>query len=440
MAALAIEDGKVSLRAQILSEDGREQVRDEAMFESATETPEAPGAAMLDKAPDVDPAPVPRMRRLFIFRPEPGARQTSSGAGARPRRGVDALVRLDPLDWDAPDPARFRCAAADQRQCGAPRRERLDRSRALAGPCRRRGTAEAARERLRHCDRGNGGVDACSPSSLPIARLLHLCGEDRASLAGGQRSPSVPVYRAIAKADVPASTALEGLVAVVHSPRAARGSPSSSPPDDRSTIRIAAISEAAAEAAGQAGRVRGRRRAQRYGACWPSPRGCATHEPSECYPINRTGWAGARLLIGLLAARRRRGRDLGPCPLGAAARFLGVAPETGSRAAPSRSCSAERSIRTRRQPARSRPQEIDAARGAPGPGRDAAQRAAGSAGRADALLVAFAARRAIDRGVALGYLETLLVERFGPTHQRAVATIVTASRDSGAARRADRRI
>ncbi|WP_300973236.1 hypothetical protein [Sphingomonas sp. LHG3406-1] len=58
----------------------------------------------------------------------------------------------------------------------------------------------------------------------------------------------------------------------------------------------------------------------------------------------------------------------------------------------------------------------------------ATARAEGSAGRADALLVAFAARRAIDRGVALGYLEPLLSERFGPSHARAVATIVTASR------------
>ena len=57
-----------------------------------------------------------------------------------------------------------------------------------------------------------------------------------------------------------------------------------------------------------------------------------------------------------------------------------------------------------------------------------AQAAAGSAGRADAMLIAFAARRAIDRGVALGYLEPLLVQRFGRTNQAAVATIVTASR------------
>ena len=45
-------------------------------------------------------------------------------------------------------------------------------------------------------------------------------------------------------------------------------------------------------------------------------------------------------------------------------------------------------------------------------------------GRADALVVAFAARRALDRGVALGYLEPLLVDRFGSQHQQAVGTIM----------------
>ena len=56
------------------------------------------------------------------------------------------------------------------------------------------------------------------------------------------------------------------------------------------------------------------------------------------------------------------------------------------------------------------------------------QQAQGSAGRADALLIAFAARRAIERGVALGYLEPLLVSRFGTSHPQAVATVVTTSR------------
>jgi hypothetical protein len=59
---------------------------------------------------------------------------------------------------------------------------------------------------------------------------------------------------------------------------------------------------------------------------------------------------------------------------------------------------------------------------------NATRQAAGSAGRADALLIAFAARRAIDRSVALGYLEPLLLDRFGQSHRRAVATIVTGSR------------
>ena len=59
---------------------------------------------------------------------------------------------------------------------------------------------------------------------------------------------------------------------------------------------------------------------------------------------------------------------------------------------------------------------------------NATERAEGFAGRADALVVAFAARRAIDRGVALGYLEPLLVDRFGARHPAAVATVVTASR------------
>ena len=56
------------------------------------------------------------------------------------------------------------------------------------------------------------------------------------------------------------------------------------------------------------------------------------------------------------------------------------------------------------------------------------QAAAGNADRAEGLLVAFAARQALDRGVPLGYLEGLLRQRFGDTQRQAVATIITASR------------
>lgn len=54
--------------------------------------------------------------------------------------------------------------------------------------------------------------------------------------------------------------------------------------------------------------------------------------------------------------------------------------------------------------------------------------AAGNADRAEGLLVAFAARRALDRGVSLGYIEGLLLQRFGQTQRPAVATVITAAR------------
>ena len=58
-----------------------------------------------------------------------------------------------------------------------------------------------------------------------------------------------------------------------------------------------------------------------------------------------------------------------------------------------------------------------------------AQAAAGNATRAEGLLVAFAARRALDRGLSLGYIEEQLRDRFGAVQPRAVATIVQAARE-----------
>lgn len=109
-----------------------------------------------------------------------------------------------------------------------------------------------------------------------------------------------------------------------------------------------------------------------------------------------------------------------------AARFLGVAPRTSSPVA----------LRTVAQPAAETaiPDGATAARVSELENRlraveTTSRRAAGSVGRADALLVAFASRRAIDRGVPLGYLETLLADRFGQHNPRAVAAIITASRE-----------
>jgi hypothetical protein len=141
------------------------------------------------------------------------------------------------------------------------------------------------------------------------------------------------------------------------------------------------------------------------------------------------GW-GARLLVGLvLVLIGAAGAVWGLAHYHQAARVLGVTaapappvmqtPKPMVTNAPSASGSAtSQASDTRIATLEQRLSRVE----------NAAERAAGSAGRADALVIAFAARRAIDRGVALGYLENLLAEQFGAQHPAAVATIITTSR------------
>lgn len=58
-----------------------------------------------------------------------------------------------------------------------------------------------------------------------------------------------------------------------------------------------------------------------------------------------------------------------------------------------------------------------------------AQAAAGNAARAESLLIAFATRRAVERGAELGYLADQLRLRFGDQWPNAVSTIIEFSRD-----------
>ncbi|WP_293701192.1 MULTISPECIES: mitofilin family membrane protein [unclassified Sphingopyxis] len=58
-----------------------------------------------------------------------------------------------------------------------------------------------------------------------------------------------------------------------------------------------------------------------------------------------------------------------------------------------------------------------------------AESASGNASRSEGLLVAFAVRRALDRGLSLGYLDAQLRLRFGDDQPNAVKTIIDTSRD-----------
>ena len=142
------------------------------------------------------------------------------------------------------------------------------------------------------------------------------------------------------------------------------------------------------------------------------------------------GW-GARLLIALVFILLGAGAAVwGLAHYPKAAKTLGIAPATQGTVTPAESPVQAVEPTPPAAPPQTTP--ADSARIAALEQRlneveNASQRAEGFAGRADALVVAFAARRAIDRGVALGYLENLLVDRFGAQHQAAVATVITAS-------------
>ena len=140
------------------------------------------------------------------------------------------------------------------------------------------------------------------------------------------------------------------------------------------------------------------------------------------------GW-GARLLIGLVFILVGAGAavwSLGHYPR--AARVLGISPPAPQPAVSPPKSGAPSPTEAAPKPSPANKQRLAALEQRVNEVENATERAEGFAGRADALVVAFAARRAIDRGVALGYLEPLLVDRFGAQHPAAVATIITESR------------
>jgi hypothetical protein len=142
------------------------------------------------------------------------------------------------------------------------------------------------------------------------------------------------------------------------------------------------------------------------------------------------GW-GARLLVALaLVLIGAAAAVWALARYQPAATFLGVSPATpqaGISAQPASGARIAAPPTPMEASASSGETRIAALEGRIARVENATERAEGSAGRADALVVAFAARRAIDRGVALGYLENLLAARFGAQHQAAVATVITSS-------------
>jgi uroporphyrinogen-III synthase len=191
------------------------------------------------------------MRRVLVLRPEPGA---SATVGRARLRGLDAvaapLFEIEQVAWQVPDIAGFDgllLTSANAVRFGPV--ERLRGLRGLPVYAVGEATAEAAREAgFDIAATGDAGIERLLDSSETQLKLLHLCGEDRRDAPNTRQSITpVVVYRAKA-IERPDLGDVTGCVALIHSPRAGRRFAGLIA--KRSTIPVAAISDAAAEAVG----------------------------------------------------------------------------------------------------------------------------------------------------------------------------------------------
>jgi uroporphyrinogen-III synthase len=192
------------------------------------------------------------MTRLYVLRPEPGASATVERAKAIGLKAVAMpLFAIEAVPWTVADAGDFDglllTSANAVREAG----KGLACLRALPVHAVGDATAAVAREAgFKITSVGHAGVDALLGTVAPGMRLLHLCGEDRRAPSNPRQAvTSICVDRSRALA-APAIARLRGQVAAVHSPRAAERLGELADRSLRATVRLVAISAAAAQAAG----------------------------------------------------------------------------------------------------------------------------------------------------------------------------------------------
>jgi uroporphyrinogen-III synthase len=190
-------------------------------------------------------------RIVLILRPEPGASATAERARALGLTPIVApLFDLRPLAWDLPEPGRHDAillTSASAARLGAQGLSALTGRPVYA-------VGEATAAAAYHAGFGDvrtGPADGAALLAMAagegVRRALHLCGRDHVPL----RHPDVAVDTRIVYAaelrDGPVAIP-PGAVVLLHSPRAA--AELAARIHRRDTIRLAAISPAAARAAG----------------------------------------------------------------------------------------------------------------------------------------------------------------------------------------------
>ena len=407
-------------------------------------------------------------RMVVVLRPEPGNTRTADALRAR---GLEArqvpLFAVVPVYWTPPNPTGFDglllTSANAVRHGGAA----LDLFRRLPVVAVGAATAAAASE-AGFAVAVTGGEDAravvAEARDRGFARLLHLAGRERAPTQDGVEAVTVYASEAV---PVPADVArsFEDALVLVHSARAATRLAElvDGAGADRSRIALVAISRAVGDAAGtgwasiaiapepsDSAVIAMAAASANTRAIDQRARGGDKHAMSDYVPTDRPRARGPRM--GILLALVGLAFIAGLALMAYAAKtvpWFGFTHSTAAATTAQQKLSSSATGYIPSQPLGpdGEPQAaapVDTAVLATREATLAAQLAAleartaaittdanaagGQATRAEGLMVAFAARRALDRGVGLGYLEEQLRLRFGQAQPRATTTLIQTAR------------
>lgn len=190
--------------------------------------------------------------KILVLRPQPGADETAARARALGLEPVIApLFSVRPLAWTPPDPGNFDAVMLTSASAARQASDGLTPFKSL--PCYAVGEATAAAAAESGFTDVRIGPDDGSSLLLMMAEdeartVFHPCGEDHLALdLPGVAISRIPVYAAEAADRLPAPA--EGMLALLHSPRAATLFARLA--GDKSRVRIAAISVRTARAAGE---------------------------------------------------------------------------------------------------------------------------------------------------------------------------------------------
>ena len=162
------------------------------------------------------------------------------------------LFEIQPVKWNAPDPAGFDGLLLTSANAVRHGGESLDRVKSLPVFAVGDATAAAARDAgLRVDIVGSGDVDDLLAKLPAELRLLHLCGfHRRPPNKPTQRITTACAYRARPATPGAAFRALAGNTAAIHSAEAAKRLAELVLAVERKSVRLATISQQAAVAAG----------------------------------------------------------------------------------------------------------------------------------------------------------------------------------------------